>query len=182
MPVHDPRNIYASDSPVIEDPDSDEELYKSAEEVAENIDPDGQGDGAANESNSGPNVCSFYYDLGLPLLRGPKQPRSFQLPQQSSTQPTAPVSHPSRPSFSRVSRLPLGSSSALPRNLDRADQYQGALGDSSVCDTICGVVQFMTPFSELQRRPTRKPSAHHRSTRTDCKEYEHCPNSWNWEP
>ncbi len=59
-PVHDPRNLYASDSPVIEDPDSDEELYKSAEEVAENIDPDGQGDGATSGSNLGPNVCSFY--------------------------------------------------------------------------------------------------------------------------
>ncbi len=60
LPVHDPRNLYTSDSPVIEDPDSDKEVYKSAEEVAENIDPDGQGDGIANESNSGPNVCSFY--------------------------------------------------------------------------------------------------------------------------
>ncbi|KAH9009727.1 hypothetical protein EDB84DRAFT_1446147 [Lactarius hengduanensis] len=50
LPVHDPRNLYASDSPVIEDLDSDEELYKSAEEVAENIDPDGQSDGAANKT------------------------------------------------------------------------------------------------------------------------------------
>jgi hypothetical protein len=57
--VHDPRSLYASDSPVIEDPDSDEELYKSAEEVGENIDLDNQGDGAANESNSGLNVCYF---------------------------------------------------------------------------------------------------------------------------
>jgi len=60
LPVHDPRNVYASDSPVNEDPDSDEDVYKSAEEVAENLDPDGQSDGAASESNSGPNVCSFY--------------------------------------------------------------------------------------------------------------------------
>jgi len=58
-PVHDPRKFYASDSPVIEDPDSDEELYKSAEEDAENIELDGQGYGVANESNSGSNVCSF---------------------------------------------------------------------------------------------------------------------------
>ena len=58
-PVHDPRNFYASDSPVIKDPDSDEELYRSAEEDAENIELDGQGYGVANESNSGSNVCSF---------------------------------------------------------------------------------------------------------------------------
>jgi len=60
-PVHDPRSLYASDSPVIEDPDSDSdsdsELYKSAEEIAENVDLDGQGDTAANGSNSELNVC-----------------------------------------------------------------------------------------------------------------------------
>ena len=56
-PVHDPRSLYASDSPVIEDPDSDSELYKSAEENAENVDLDGQGDTAANGSNSELNVC-----------------------------------------------------------------------------------------------------------------------------
>jgi hypothetical protein len=72
-PVHDPRNLYASDSPGIKDPDSDEELYKSAEEVAENIDLDGQGGGAANESNSGSNVF-LLFDLCLPLLTGVKQP------------------------------------------------------------------------------------------------------------
>ncbi|KAH9015826.1 hypothetical protein EDB85DRAFT_2156367 [Lactarius pseudohatsudake] len=113
LPVHDPRNLYASDSPVIEDLDSDEELYKSAEEVAENIDPDGQSDGAANKSISGPN------------------PQPLQPPQQISTRPTTPVSHPSQPSFSWVPRLPLGSSLALPRNPDRVDQNQGTLGDSS---------------------------------------------------
>jgi len=39
--------------------DLDEEVYKSAEEM-ENLDPDRQSDGAASESNSGANVCSFY--------------------------------------------------------------------------------------------------------------------------
>ena len=58
-PVHDPRNLYASDSPVIEDPDSDEELYKSAEEVAENIDLNGRDDGTINGHNSEPDVCFF---------------------------------------------------------------------------------------------------------------------------
>ncbi|KAH9014519.1 hypothetical protein EDB85DRAFT_1899170 [Lactarius pseudohatsudake] len=50
LPVHNPRNLYTSDSPVIKDLDSDEELYKSAEEVVENIDPDGQSDGTANKN------------------------------------------------------------------------------------------------------------------------------------
>ena len=58
-PVHDPRNLYASDSPVIEDPDSDEELYKSAEEIMETIGLDGQIDRTANECNLGLNVCFF---------------------------------------------------------------------------------------------------------------------------
>lgn len=58
-PIHDPRNLYTSDSPVIEDPDSDEELYKSAEEFMKNMGLDSQVDGAASESNSGSNVCSF---------------------------------------------------------------------------------------------------------------------------
>ena len=59
LPVHDPRNYYASDSLVNEELDSDKEVYKSAEEM-ENLDPDRQSDGAASESNSGANVCSFY--------------------------------------------------------------------------------------------------------------------------
>ncbi|KAH9035250.1 hypothetical protein EDB85DRAFT_2143903 [Lactarius pseudohatsudake] len=109
-PVHDPRNFYASDSPVIEDPDSDEELYKSAEEDAENIELDGQGDGVANESNSGSN------------------PRSPGPSQQLFSHSTAPISH--LPS-SRVSHPPLRVSLALPRNLDRAGQYQGELGGYS---------------------------------------------------
>ena len=59
-PVHDPRNLYASDSPVIEDPDSDEELYKLAEEVAKNIDLNGQDDGPIKGCNSEPDVCFFH--------------------------------------------------------------------------------------------------------------------------
>ena len=60
-PVHDPRNFYTSDSPVIEDPDSDQDLYKSAEEDVENVELDGQGDGVADSSNSGSNVCFFFF-------------------------------------------------------------------------------------------------------------------------
>ena len=59
-PVHDPRNLYASDSPVIEDLDSDKELYRSAEEIVKNMGLDSQVDGTAIERNSGSNVCSFY--------------------------------------------------------------------------------------------------------------------------
>ncbi|KAI9437868.1 hypothetical protein BJY52DRAFT_1229997 [Lactarius psammicola] len=65
-PVHDPRNFYASDSPVIEDPDSDQDLYKSAEEDVENVELDGQGDGVADSSNSGSNVRSSLDHLGHP--------------------------------------------------------------------------------------------------------------------
>jgi hypothetical protein len=147
-PVHDPRNLYASDSPEIEDPDSDEELYKSAEEVAEMIDLDGQGDGAANESNLGPNVF-LLFDLRLPLLTGVKQPRSLRPPHQSSSRTTAPVSHHSRPSFSQVSRLPSQVLSALPQNPDRAGQCQGELGGSSVRGPLCGVVRLMTLLRTL---------------------------------
>ncbi|KAI9430424.1 hypothetical protein H4582DRAFT_2086977 [Lactarius indigo] len=103
-PVHDPRNFYASDSPMIEDPDSDDELYKPAEEDAENIKLDGQGDGEANES--------------------PEQRRSPG-PSQQLSSCSAPVSH--LPS-SRVSHLPLQVSLALPQNSDRADHCQGELG------------------------------------------------------
>ena len=56
-PLHDPWSLHASDSLAIEDPDPDSELYKSAEENAENVDLDGQGDTAANGSNSELNVC-----------------------------------------------------------------------------------------------------------------------------
>jgi hypothetical protein len=57
-PVHDPRTLYASDSPVIEDPDSDE-VYESAEEVAENIDVNSQDGGIAKGRNSELDVCFF---------------------------------------------------------------------------------------------------------------------------
>ena len=76
-PVHDPRSLYASDSPVIEDPDSDSdsELYKSAEEIAENVDPDGQGDAAANASNSELNVC--FLDLTKLVIANKPQAASI---------------------------------------------------------------------------------------------------------
>ena len=148
-PVHDPRNLYASDSPVIEDPDSDKELYKSAEEFAKNIGLEGQVDGAAGESNSGSNAC-FLFDLYWPLLKGLNQPRSLRPPQQLSSQFTAPISHPSSPSLSPVSHPPLLVASALPRNPDRTDQRQGTLGGFSVCGLLSEVLRLVTPFSGLQ--------------------------------
>ena len=148
-PVHDPRNLYASDSPVIEDPDSDEELYKSAEEFVKNIGLEGQVDGAASESNPGSNVC-FLFDLYWPLLKDLNQPRLLRPPQQLSSQITGPISHPSSPSLSPVSRPPLLVASALPQNPDRADQRQDALGDFSVCGLFSEVLQLVTPFSGLQ--------------------------------
>jgi len=56
----------------------------------------------------------------LPLLTGPEQPRSPGPSQRLFTHSTAPVSH-----------LP---SLALPRNSDRADQFQGELGMSTMSD------------------------------------------------
>jgi len=79
-PVHDPRNLYASDSPVIEDPGSDEELYESAEEVTENIDLNSQDDGKAKGRNSELDVCFFSFDSRLSLLTGMNWPRSLRLP------------------------------------------------------------------------------------------------------
>ena len=79
-PDHDPRNLYASDSPVIEDPDSDEELYKSAEEVVEHVDLKSQDDGTAKGRNSELDVCFFSFDSRLSLLTGMNRPRSLRLP------------------------------------------------------------------------------------------------------
>ena len=79
-PLHDPRNLYASDSPVVEEPDSDEELYKSAEEAAENIDLNGQDDGTTKGRNSEQDVCFFSFDSRLSLLTGTNRPPSPLLP------------------------------------------------------------------------------------------------------
>ncbi|KAH9019778.1 hypothetical protein EDB85DRAFT_1896500 [Lactarius pseudohatsudake] len=38
-PVQDPRDFYACDSPVLDNPNSDIELYESAKEFGENVDP-----------------------------------------------------------------------------------------------------------------------------------------------
>jgi hypothetical protein len=73
-PVHDLQNLYASDSPVMEDPDSEEEVYESAEEVAENIDLNGCDDGKAKGRNSELDVCSFSFDSCLSLLTGMNRP------------------------------------------------------------------------------------------------------------
>jgi hypothetical protein len=42
MHVQDPRDFYASESPVLTDFDSDQELYKSAEEIEVSNDTEGQ--------------------------------------------------------------------------------------------------------------------------------------------
>ncbi|KAH9022227.1 hypothetical protein EDB85DRAFT_1895347 [Lactarius pseudohatsudake] len=82
--------------------------YTNQLKKTENIELDGQGDGVANES--------------------PEQPRSPGPSQRLFSHSTAPISH--LPS-SRVSHPPLRVSLALPRNLDRAGQYQGELGGYS---------------------------------------------------
>jgi len=79
-PVHDPRNLYASDSPVIDDAESDEELYKSAEEVAENVDLNGQDDSTTKGRNLEPGVRFFSFDSRLLLLTVMNRPRSLRFP------------------------------------------------------------------------------------------------------
>jgi hypothetical protein len=153
-PVHNPQDLYASDSPVMEDPHSDEEQYKlrenngEREDIAESVDLDGQSGAAANGSNSGLHVCFLDLTKCLPLLTSLKRPRSFRPPQHLSSK--SKVSQASGPSFSRVSRSPPRVSLALPRNLYRADQSERALGCSSVCGPLCGVVQLIPLFLELQ--------------------------------
>lgn len=66
-PIQDPRNLYASDSPVFEEIDSDQGRYKSADEFEGGIDPEGQGDGMAGDSNARLNVPLFHITC-VPLL------------------------------------------------------------------------------------------------------------------
>jgi hypothetical protein len=66
-PIQDPRNFYASDSPVFEEIDSDQGRYKSADEFEGGIDPEGQGDGMAGDSNARLNVPLFHITC-VPLL------------------------------------------------------------------------------------------------------------------
>jgi hypothetical protein len=42
-PIQDPRNFYAVDSPVSRNSDSDQELYESAEDFEETLEPEDQG-------------------------------------------------------------------------------------------------------------------------------------------
>ncbi|KAF8262063.1 hypothetical protein EI94DRAFT_1705070, partial [Lactarius quietus] len=129
-PVHDPQNLYASDSPVIEEPDSDEELYKSAEDIVESVDLDGQDGAAANGSNSELNVC-FLDSTKLVIANKPEAAST------TSASPE-PIFADHYPSFTCLwafvftgANFASQVSSALPRNPDRADQSEGALGCSS---------------------------------------------------
>lgn len=67
-PIQDPRNFYASDSPVFEEVDSDQGRYKSADEFEGGIDPEGQGDGSAGDSNARLNVPLFHITCMLLLM------------------------------------------------------------------------------------------------------------------
>lgn len=54
----DPRDLYASDSPVLEyDIASDQELYESADEFLESRGPEVQDDRQVGDSFAGPCVC-----------------------------------------------------------------------------------------------------------------------------
>jgi hypothetical protein len=66
-PIQDPRNFYASDSPVFEEIDSDQERYKSADEFEGSIEPEGQGNGMTGDNNARLNV-TFFHVTCVPLL------------------------------------------------------------------------------------------------------------------
>jgi hypothetical protein len=55
-PIQDPRNFYAADSPVFSDSDSDQELYESAEDFEETLEPEGQGGERVGGSSLGLRV------------------------------------------------------------------------------------------------------------------------------
>ena len=57
--VSDPRDFYASDSPILDDNfDSDLDLYESAEEFLERVDPEVQDDRQVGSGFAGSRVCS----------------------------------------------------------------------------------------------------------------------------
>ena len=55
-PIQDPRNFYAADSPVSRNFDSDQELYESAEDFEETLEPEGQGVEEVSDSSLGLGV------------------------------------------------------------------------------------------------------------------------------
>ncbi|KAH9176458.1 hypothetical protein EDB89DRAFT_1903237 [Lactarius sanguifluus] len=78
-PVQDPRDFYACDSPVLDNSNLDIELYESAKEFGENVDPGVQ---------DGPRASGSFC---MSSLRG----KNFQ-PQQLPSQPVIPPLQPSQ--------------------------------------------------------------------------------------
>ncbi len=73
-PVEDPRHFYASDSPVCKDFNSDSEVYKSAKDLSEAIEPEGEVENVT--SNTQTNVRLFCWTF-LPLTRLFRSPLHF---------------------------------------------------------------------------------------------------------
>lgn len=55
-PIQDPRNFYAADSPVFSNSDSDQELYESAVDFEETLEPEDQDGERAGGSSLGLRV------------------------------------------------------------------------------------------------------------------------------
>jgi hypothetical protein len=55
-PIQDPWNFYAVDLPVFSDSNSDQELYESAEDFKETLEPEGQGGERVGGSSLGLRV------------------------------------------------------------------------------------------------------------------------------
>ena len=109
--VHDPRDFYASDSPVVVDLDSDQELYRSAEEFEVHNTPEVQDE---HRFAARPVRLFLFFTYPLPLNDGKN---SQQLPQPVT--PPWQTSHPS-PQLSHLSTGP----PALHSSHGRISQHQ----------------------------------------------------------
>ena len=109
--VHDPRDFYASDSPVVVDLDSDQELYRSAEEFEVHNTPEVQ-----DEHRFAAHPVRLFLFFTYPLLLNDGK-NSQQLP-RPVTPPWQP-SHPS-PQLSHLS----ADSPALPISHGRISLHQ----------------------------------------------------------
>jgi hypothetical protein len=99
--VPDPRDLYASDSPVLEyDIASDQELYESADEFLESRGPEVQEDRQVGGSFAGPCVCLY---VSLMCLIGTKhsQPPQIVPHQRLHVQPFTTPLQTAQPSSSR---------------------------------------------------------------------------------
>jgi hypothetical protein len=114
--MHDPRKFYASDSPVFNNSDSDQELYKSAEE---SLGPEDQGDEQVGGHSVGLHV-SYAQPVSV-STNNPKASATVRvIPVPSRVIRTAQVTRPTTFLVTIVSGdvafVPTISTSAVPRS------------------------------------------------------------------